>query len=201
VLVAVLGLGWAVYALSSGDHKTTAKPPGKPTTGATASVTPSPTPTPTTVPAGFKIYKGDGFTTAVPADWDGPKKWDSPGEFFFNGSDRSTRLIFRKLADTTDSALDVMKSRQGEALAGKGGYTPPVIGPATGPGADPTGTGTKAADLVYEWRSDSGKKHILERTVVMNGHAYAITLQLSADSWQSDLQHLAPVLSNFTPTP
>jgi serine/threonine protein kinase len=201
VLVAVLGLGWAVYALSSGDHKTTAKLPGKPTTGATASVTPSPTPTPTptTVPAGFKIYKGDGFSTAVPADWGDVQHYPGTAGDLFFGPNKRIRLILRRLSDSTASALDVMKSRQGEALAGKNGYTPPVIGPATGPSADPTGT--KAADMVYDWTSTSGRKHVLDRTVVAGGHAFAITLLVPADSWQQDLQHLAPVFLNFTPTP
>jgi hypothetical protein len=196
VLAAVIGLGWAVYALTSGGSGHEAGLPTHPT--ATATATPTPTPTVTAPPAGFKRYdKGDGFTTVVPSDWDGPLHHsDTPGDLFLAPGGNS-RLILHRLSDTTESALDVMRARQGTALTGHG-HANLKITPATGPGGDPTGA--KAADMVYDWNFNSGKQYVLDRTVVANGHAYAITVRLPFDSWKQDLNHLAPVFTFFAPT-
>jgi hypothetical protein len=195
VLAAVIGLGWAVYALTSGGSRHEARLPIHPAATATATATATPTPTPP--PAGFKPYKGNGFTTVVPTGWGGPHHYsDTPGDLFL-GPGSNSRLILHRLPDTTKSALDVMRARQGAALAGHG-YANLKITPATGPSGDPTGA--KAADMVYDWNFNSGKQYVLDRTVVANGHAYAITVRLPFDSWKQDLDHLAPVFKFFAPT-
>ncbi|MCW2890213.1 MAG: serine/threonine protein kinase [Streptosporangiaceae bacterium] len=193
VLVAIIGLAWAVYALTSSDPRSTAKLPV--TTSHSPTASPSPTESP--VPAGFTRYSGQGFSTVVPTGWDGPlQHTDTPG-ILFDGP--GSRLILRALPGTSTSALDTMRARKSEALAGKAGFTILSLGPATEFGPDPTGT--KAADLVYEWNSNGGKKHVLDRTVVVNGRGYALTLLLPVSSWQQDLARLAPVFEFFKPTP
>jgi serine/threonine protein kinase len=202
VLVAVLVLGWAVYALSASGPRSTAKPSAKPTNSA-ATGTASPGPSP--VPPGFRLYRGDGFTTVVPRDWgDAQHHGDTPGDLFF-GPGKNSRLILRALGSATSalgsatSALEAAKARKSEALAGKAGYSGLDIGPATGPGGD--ATGTKAADMVYDWNSNAGRKHVLDRTMVVNGRAYAITVLLPVESWPQELARLSPVFASFTPTP
>jgi hypothetical protein len=196
VLVAMLGLGWVVYSLTSSDHRSAARLPVTPPR-TSAAATPSPTPTPTAVPLGFKRYTGAGFTTVVPtAGWQGALHHsDTPGDLFEGPN--SARLILNALGSATN-ALEAAKAREDAAVADEHGHTPPEVGPATGPGGDTTGA--RAADMVYEWTTNSGRKHILDRTVVMNGRAYAITVLLPIATWQQDLEHLAPVFSSFRAT-
>jgi hypothetical protein len=41
---------------------------------------------------------------------------------------------------------------------------------------------------------------VIDRTVVMNGHAYALTMLLPVATWKKDLEHLAPVFTFFKAT-
>jgi hypothetical protein len=133
----------------------------------------------------------------VPKGWQGPLHYSgTPGDLFL-GPGQNSRLILRSLGGATN-ATEAANARKSEALAGKNGYTPPDIGPATGPGGD--ATGTKAADMVYDWTSNRGRKHVLDRTVVVNGRAYSLTVLLPYDSWRLDLDRLDPVFRFFTPT-
>ena len=94
------------------------------------------------------------------------------------------------------SAAEVMTARQTAALSGKQGVTIMRQGAATGLLA-----ASGSWDLEYLWNADAGKMHILERTVVANGHAYAIPLQLPIATWDQQISTFAPILTSFTPSP
>ncbi|HXA59945.1 MAG TPA: hypothetical protein VNW94_12345, partial [Streptosporangiaceae bacterium] len=157
------------------------------------STTASPSPSAVALPPDFKLYNGPGFSVGVPRSWNGVT-W--PGGPSFLTADRNSRVTYTKLPDTTALAAEVMAARQAEALSGKQGVTITRQGPATGLLAAP---GT--ADLEYLWNANAGQMHMLERTVVANGHAYAITLQLPVATWDQQISTLAPILTSFTPSP
>lgn len=203
--VAVLAIGAAVAAFNLGGTptatRTHAPGPVKPAVSAsshTAPTTASPSPSPShsavALPADFKLYKGPGFSVGVPTSWQGPVTW--PGGPSFLTADRNSRVVFKKLPDTTASAVEVMAARQTEALSGKQGVTIQRQGAATGLLAAPG-----SSDLEYLWNANAGQMHILERTVVANGHAYAITLQLPVATWDQQISTLAPILTSFAPSP
>jgi hypothetical protein len=202
--VAVLAIGAAVAAFNLGGTPTAtathAPGPVKPAVSAsshaaptTASPSPSPSPSAVALPPDFKLYNGPGFSVGVPTSWNGVT-W--PGGPSFLTIDKNSRVTYTKLPDTTASAEEVMTARVTQALAGKSGTTIVRRGAATGLLAAP---GT--ADVEYLWNSYAGQMHMLERTVVANGHAYAITLQLPDATWDQQISTLAPILTSFTPSP
>jgi hypothetical protein len=157
------------------------------------STTASPSSSEAALPADFKLYKGSGFSVGVPKSWNAATYTGGPS---FLTSDKLSRVTYTKLPDTTAPAAEVMTARQTQALSGKQGTTIVRSGAATGLLAAP---GT--ADVEYLWNANSGQMHMLERTVVANGHAYAITLQLPRATWDQQISTLAPILTSFTPSP
>jgi hypothetical protein len=199
--VAVLAIGAAVAAFNLGGSpattRTHAPVPAKTVGSASPHVTAttaSPSPTSVPLPADFKLYKGPGFSVGVPTSWQGPVTW--PGGPSFLTADRNSRVTYTKLPDTTAPAAEVMTSRQAAALSGKQGVTIKRQGAATGLLAAPG-----SSDLEYLWNANAGQMHILERTVVANGHAYAITLQLPVATWDQQISTLAPMVTSFAPSP
>jgi serine/threonine protein kinase len=208
-LVGVLALGGIVVALTS--HQRGGKPGSAPRSAATsaggspkasASGTPkTPTTAPATsaaVPDGFRSYKdSSGYSIAVPKGWTGPERKNG-GDFFYS-PDRSTYV---QIDQTSHPKPNALKDWQDQELSVSGqfaGYHRIRLGPVTqgAPVADPSGA--KAADWEYTWQSSTGRKHVLSRGFIMNGHGYAILVSVPDGEWDKTRTQLAPVFEHFVP--
>ncbi|WP_433808433.1 protein kinase domain-containing protein [Actinomadura scrupuli] len=206
-LVGVLALGGVALALTSNDgggkpssapRSATTSAAGSPKASASTLAKTSPPATSAAVPAGFKSHKdSSGYSVLVPKGWSGPER-KSGGDFFYS-PDRSSYLQIDQTSDPNPSALKDWKDQESSVAGRFAGYKRIRLGPATegGPIADPTGA--KAADWEYTWQSGPGRKHVLSRGLVMNGHGYAIVIAAPDDEWDKTRAQLAPVFADFRP--
>jgi hypothetical protein len=207
-LVGVLALGGVALALTgqgggkpaSGAHPGTSSAARSPKASAGTLTRTSPPATSAAVPAGFKSHKdSSGYSVLVPKDWSGPQS-KAGGDFFYS-PDRSSYVQIDQTSSPNPSALKDWKDQESSVAGRFAGYQRVRLGPATqgGPIADPTGA--KAADWEYTWQSGAGRKHVLSRGLVMNGHGYAIVIAAPDDAWDKTRAQLAPVFANFVPAP
>lgn len=195
-LVVLIGGVVAAYAIS-GDSKGKQTPAAvpMPTTARSASPAVTATPSSTAIPAGFRPYTGSGYTAAIPSGWTNPSSWGN-GSMHSGSPDGQSRIEFYPLGNS-GSALDALKNQ------GAGDHQQYQVlwvkAVTSGPFADPSGA--KAAEQEYTWQSYSGKMHVRERLLQVNGHACKLLLQTPESSWNSIYSTmLAPVLATFTVT-
>ncbi|URM95957.1 protein kinase [Actinomadura madurae] len=149
-------------------------------------------------PAGFRKHADrTGYTVYVPEGWSGPER-KTGGDFFY-APGRKTYVQIGQTDDPGESAIDDWR-RQERGGSGWPGYKRIEIAP-TGdePPVPDTEDGDKSADWEFTYDGDGGRKHILNRGFVTNGHGYAILLCAPDDDWDKVFSDLQPVYRTFKP--
>lgn len=146
------------------------------------------------VPEGFRAHTDETFSTVIPKDWSSPQR--KQGGVFFYAPDRGTYVQVDYQEDANPSALDDWK--RAARSSSFSGYQEIKLGPVTDgePRSDPTGR--NAADWEFTHQGSSGRVHVLNRGLVMNGHGYAILLSAPDEGWNRTWPDLQPVYERFT---
>ncbi|GAA4236278.1 serine/threonine-protein kinase [Actinomadura meridiana] len=203
IIVVVAGIA---LANSGGDGGKPARKDGatspatKPATGGPASSAPPPSSAKpgNALPAGFTKRKDrSGYSLAVPSGWSGPERKQG-GDYYYS-PDRAVYVQIDQVDDPSDSAIDDWR-RQERGGTRFDGYKKIRIEP-TGdhPPVPDTGDGDKSADWEFTFDSGGGRRHILNRGFVANGHGYAILLCAPDKDWAKVFADLQPVYRFFEP--
>ncbi|WP_227022937.1 serine/threonine-protein kinase [Actinomadura rubrobrunea] len=218
ILVVIVLVGIAGYALAkAGDDNRratksgTTQPPAPSasvqvksapgTSAATSAPTSSSPAAPTAesgVPAGFRLYRGKNFSTAIPADWKGPeRRSSSPSSVFFTPPSGEGYIQIDQTSDPNESALEDWRRFAPQARGRFPGYREIKIAPVADgePVSDPSGA--DAADWEWTYDGKSGRMHALNRGFVMDGMGFAILLVAPDDAWARTFAELAPVYEKF----
>jgi hypothetical protein len=175
-------------------------PAGSAKASPTASATESAALRTSGTPAGFTVRKdSSGYSILVPKGWSGPERKNG-GDFYYS-PDRSTFVQVDQTSHPHGSAIKDWRDQEPSVARQLAGYHLVRIGPATqgGPVTDPSGV--KAADWEYTWQSGTGRRHVLSRNLIMNGHGYAIVISAPDGQWDRARSKLAPVYEHFLPGP
>ncbi|WP_285492177.1 serine/threonine-protein kinase [Actinomadura sp. NBRC 104425] len=209
VLVAVAGYALARAGKDDNEGATrgatqpaasfTAQVRSAPATSSAASSSPPATPsTDSRVPAGFRLYRGNNFSTAIPEDWKGPERRDSsPSSVFFTPPSGEGYIQIDQTSDPNESALEDWQNLAPSVRDRFPGYDEIKIAPVKDgePVSDPSGD--KAADWEWTYKGKSGRLHALNRGFVMGGFGFAILLVAPEDTWDDTFAKLAPVYEEF----
>jgi len=197
VVVAVLlvgGIGYALYASSSGDS---GKPDARPTGGGTPSAKPSATPEKTkkksTVPEGFRSYHDPtGFRILLPSDWTRKKR--KANSVFFYSPDDSSYVQIDQTSTPGDSALGDWQNAESAWRGGFPGYHRERMENVS------YLKSPDAADAQFTWNGSGGKIRVLNRGFVANSdHGYAILWSIPVSRWSATSGIRSTVFGSFKP--
>jgi hypothetical protein len=136
---------------------------------------PSASPTAAALPAGYRLYRGDGFTVGVPAGWTLEEK--SAGVVDLNEPGDTGRFLRLITVGSAKPALEQLTSAE-RSFAANDSYAPyRQLKLAT---VDYRGYDT--AD--WEFTFGSGQRHVLYRGAVVDGQTYGLYLSVPADRWE-----------------
>ncbi|MCW2915288.1 MAG: serine/threonine protein kinase [Actinomycetia bacterium] len=199
-LVAALALGGLVVALNwqhGGEKPVSA--PGSPKTsaGTPTSATATAKPSAATL-VGFRTYKDStGYSIAVPKSWAGPQHKNG-GDFFYS-PDHNTYVQIDQTSHPDPSALKDWQDQEPSVAGRFAGYHRLRLDPVAQGAPVADSSGKKASDWEYTWQAGTGKKHVLSRGFIMNGHGYAIVISAPDGEWEKTRTELAPVFDHFVP--
>jgi hypothetical protein len=163
LLAAVVGGALLLHGIGPGGDSGTGT--AEPSAGATG---------PATLPAGYSLYKGDGFTVGVPAAWKPATARTGVVDVTEPGSDhRFLRLITVR---GSNPALEQLTGAEQQFAANKA-YAP--YEQVRLQGVDYRGY--DAAD--WEFTFGAPQRHVLYRGIVVDGKTYGLYLSVPASRW------------------
>jgi len=153
---------------------------------------PSATPTTAAVPAGYRLYRGEGFTVGVPTGWTVEQK--SPGVVDLNEPGDTGRFLRLIAVGSARPALEQLTSAE-RSFAANDTYAPYRKLRL----ASVDYRGYDAAE--WEFTFGGSQRHVLYRGAVVGGRTYGLYLSVPADRWQESRPVFQTAADTFRPTP
>ena len=195
VIVAVVligGIGYALYASSSGERAAT--PKAKPTGHSGApSASPTKSKKKSTVPAGFRSYHDrTGFKMLLPADWTRKKR--KANSVFFYSPDGGSYVQVDQTSSPGGSALGDWRNAESAWRGGFPGYHRERMEKVSYLGSP------DAADAQFTWHGHGTTIRVLNRGFVANAnHGYAILWSIPVGKWASTSTIRSTAFNSFKP--
>ncbi|OEJ25428.1 hypothetical protein AR457_14145 [Streptomyces agglomeratus] len=170
------------------EESTAAEPTGPQTAEPTGTGSPR-------VPAGYRLVAdAEGFTAAVPEDWERSLEND---RVFYRTADRASLVQVFQVTEPGMSPGEAVRLASGGLRSGTEGYDEIRVGPVDGAVNE-----GQSAELVYEYDSEEsgGRRRGVERVFrVDGGDLWAVLVAAPAGEWPRQQEILRTVIENFQP--